>query len=373
MRADQRRHLHERDLRIAEILRRRLLRPFQQFLAIEDLEQAAAVGAVGHVDAVALRAGRHHAVDGDRDRTGRAGLLSGQSEVADLDRIGRVAEVEDFDDARAPALRPGDDVGDAAGLAFPIVLVGVGHPEMAPQHLRLGRIGDLPHLVALTPEGAQQVDPVGIALAERLAVADARHLRRAGLAVTDRARNVPEIFRLLGIGHVEDRRPVELVLPGDGVARRRVLLAAAVVTDIGDVAPALLEDGRLVGGARLEIIVTDEPHVQRLGRIADLGCLRPGLRQRRDGQQSNDSSGGCRAQQGTAGKAAYAVHAGISFELQPGAAGVTSGPRRYARRRSAPECEGRCWRGRRRRCSRDRRSRRCCSGSRPCSGPCRPP
>ena len=40
---------------------------------------------------------------------------------------------------------------------------------------------------------------------------------------------------------------------------------------------------------------------------------------------------------------------------------------------SARGCACRCWRGRRRRRSRGRRSRRCCSGSRPCSGPCRRP
>ena len=41
------------------------------------------------------------------------------------------------------------------------------------------------------------------------------------------------------------------------------------------------------------------------------------------------------------------------------------------RRRSVPEYASRCWRGRRCRYSRARRSRHCWSGSRPCSGPCR--
>ena len=51
----------------------------------------------------------------------------------------------------------------------------------------------------------------------------------------------------------------------------------------------------------------------------------------------------------------------------------TASRRAYARRRSARGCACRCWRGRPRRYSRDRRLRRCCSGSQPCSAPRRQP
>jgi len=40
-----------------------------------------------------------------------------------------------------------------------------------------------------------------------------------------------------------------------------VMTAAAMVTQIGDIAIALLMDGRLVGAARLQIAVADEAHI----------------------------------------------------------------------------------------------------------------
>ena len=46
-------------------------------------------------------------------------------------------------------------------------------------------------------------------------------------------------------------------------------LGAAVVADIGDVAVALLVDDRLIGAARLQVVVADEAHVLGLRRIAD--------------------------------------------------------------------------------------------------------
>src|SRR4030065_184468 len=50
-------------------------RHLQELLAVDNLEDAAAVGAVGEINAVALRPGRDHAVDGDRNGAGCAGLL----------------------------------------------------------------------------------------------------------------------------------------------------------------------------------------------------------------------------------------------------------------------------------------------------------
>ena len=70
-------------------------------------------------------------------------------------------------------------------------------PRMRAKHLGIGRIGDVPGLVAFAAEGAQQIDLVRVALAELLAVAHARHLRGARLAVADGARDMGEIFRVL--------------------------------------------------------------------------------------------------------------------------------------------------------------------------------
>ena len=136
------------------------------------------------------------------------------------------------------------------------------------------------------PNDAQQIDRVGVALRQRLAVADARHLRAAVLVVALLARDVREVFRLRRIGDVDDRGAVELGLAGQRIDRLRHLRRAAVVADIGDVAVALLVDGRLIGAARLQVVVADQAHVLRLGRIADLLLLRQ-RRRRRDQQQRN--------------------------------------------------------------------------------------
>src|SRR5262249_30872606 len=163
VRTRERQHVEPADLRIKQAVGRRLLWAFQQLVAIDDLHDAALVGAEREIDAVALRTGRHETVDSDRYRTGRARLLADQAEVADLDRIGGVAEVVDLRHAGAPAGRRRDQIGDAA-FALPVVLVRVGQAHETRQHFGLGRIGHVPDLVAFATERAQQIDFVGIAL-----------------------------------------------------------------------------------------------------------------------------------------------------------------------------------------------------------------
>ena len=154
----QRRHHEPRDLGRAQVVRRRLLRALEQFLAVDDLQDAALVGAVAEIDAVALRPGRDRPVQLGRHRAGRAGLLAGQAEVADLHRMGGIAQIVDLRHALgAPVGRAGDEVGDA-GVALPPALVRVLQPvEPRDQH-RIGRIGDVPDLMRLAAEGAQHVD-----------------------------------------------------------------------------------------------------------------------------------------------------------------------------------------------------------------------
>ena len=65
-----------------------------------------------------------------------------------------------------------------------------------------------------------------------------------------------EVFRLLGVGHVDDRGAVELGLAVERVDRLGHRLGAAVVADIGDVAVALLVDDRLIGAARLQVVAS---------------------------------------------------------------------------------------------------------------------
>ena len=78
VRARQRRHVEPADLRIAQVLLGRLLGAVQQLLAIDDLQHAALVGAVGEIDAIALRPGRDGAVQPGRHRPAGARLLAGQ-------------------------------------------------------------------------------------------------------------------------------------------------------------------------------------------------------------------------------------------------------------------------------------------------------
>src|SRR4029079_17141009 len=59
MAADQRCHFEMADLRIKQVLRRGLLRTLEQLLAVDDLDETSAVGAVSKIDAVALGAGGH--------------------------------------------------------------------------------------------------------------------------------------------------------------------------------------------------------------------------------------------------------------------------------------------------------------------------
>ncbi len=183
--------------------------------------------------------------------------------------MGGIAEVVDLGHAaRAPVRRARHQKGNA-GLAFPPVLVGVLQPAEPGDQNRIGGIGDIPDLMRFAAEGAQHVDRVAIALGQRLAVADAHHLRAAGLICSFLAGNVTQIFRMRGIGDVDDRGAVRLGLSGHGIDRIGDSVGAAVMSDIGDPAVALMMDGRLVGAARLQVVVADQLHVGGFGRRPD--------------------------------------------------------------------------------------------------------
>ena len=221
MRAVEGRHRHARDFRQAQIFRRRLLRPVDQLLAVDDLQEAALVGAVAEIDAVALRSGRDRAVQFGRHRAGRARLLAGQAEIADLDGMGGIAEIVDLRHAaRAPVRRARHQKGDA-GVAFPQALVRVLQAADPRDQHRIGGIGNVPDLMRFAAESAQHVDRVAIALRQRLAVADAHHLRAAGFVFAFLPGNVAQIFGLRGIGDIDDRGAVRLGLAGLRIDRRR--------------------------------------------------------------------------------------------------------------------------------------------------------
>src|SRR2546428_453823 len=73
-------------------------------------------------------------------------------------------------------------------------------------------------------------------------------------------------------------------LPGAGFAR-----APAVMADVGDEAAALLVDRRLVGRAPLEVVVTDQLHVVRLGAVAARRRLRRGRAGREGGHGEGEN------------------------------------------------------------------------------------
>src|SRR5262249_14993677 len=81
------------------------------------------------------------------------------------------------------------------------------------------------------------------------------------------------VFRGRRIGAAEDRGAVVFGLSGHSVDRPRHLGRSAVMSDIGDIAAALMMDRRLICASAVQIIVADEPHIPGFRRIADLGCL----------------------------------------------------------------------------------------------------
>ena len=76
-----------------------------------------------------------------------------------------------------------------------------------------------------------------------------------------------EIFGLRGFGDVDDRGAIEFGLAGELVDRLGHVARAAVMTDISDIAVALMMDDRLVSAARLQVGMAQKRHVLGLGRL----------------------------------------------------------------------------------------------------------
>ena len=181
--APVRRHVEPSDLRVEKIVDggreaiRGLRIALHELVPVDDLEHALGAGAVGDIDAIPERDRARGAPSGAVPDCAR--LLAGQSEVADEARLSRIAEVVDLrhpvgPPARRAAIR--DEVGDAR-VALPPVLVRADRAPAPPSvsELRLLRRAHVPHLVGEIAEGAQEIGLGGIALGQRLAVADADH------------------------------------------------------------------------------------------------------------------------------------------------------------------------------------------------------
>ena len=78
-----------------------------------------------------------------------------------------------------------------------------------------------------------------------------------------------QIFRVRGIGDIDDRRAVRLGLAGQRIDRIGNVIGAAVMADIGDPAVALMMNGGLIGAARLQVVTPHQFHVGRFRRRPD--------------------------------------------------------------------------------------------------------
>src|SRR6185503_8727174 len=113
----------------------------QQLLAIDDRDHAVVAGAVSDVDAILPGASRNGAVNSLAFLRGaRAGLRADHTEIADVDRLGRIAQVIDLQVVAAvPSLVAlvRDQIRDA-GVALPPVLVSPA--EAVDDRDHLGRL-----------------------------------------------------------------------------------------------------------------------------------------------------------------------------------------------------------------------------------------
>ena len=188
------------------------------------------------------------------------GLRAHHAEVADVYRLCRIAQVVDLEviAAHPSFLRVvGDEIRDA-GVAFPPALVRAGQVvDDRCQLARLRRHRDIPDFMCAATKRAQQVPLAFHAARQRVAAADAHHLRSAGAPVFTGG-NVREVFRVRGVGHVDDRRAAHFQFPGERIHER---LLVVVVTDVGDLPAVLADDERLVGGSSLEVVMANSLHV----------------------------------------------------------------------------------------------------------------
>ena len=236
----------------------------QQRLFIDDLQRAVAAGPVAEVH-TALE--RNRAVQLRGNRTGRAGLLADQAEVADEPGVRGITEVEDLRHAtRPPSGRPRDQVGNAR-LAVPPTLVAVAQTadDRRDQRRRLGD-GDVVDFM-VGGRRAKQIHLVLVGAREVDTVAGAYHLGPARLAGPLRSLDVKQVSGPPRVGDVHDRRPVVVRCTDAGSGR------STVMADVGDPAVALMMHDRLVRRPGLEVVEADELHVVAFCAVSGMVSL----------------------------------------------------------------------------------------------------
>ena len=209
----------------------RVLELGQQLLAIDDRDHAVVAGAVGDVDAILLGAGRNGAVNALAFLRGtRARLRADHPEIADVDRLGRIAQVVDLQVVAAvPSLVAlvRDQIRDA-GVALPPALVRPAEAiDDRDQLARLRRIGHVVEFVRRVAEGRSRyhfpLTPCG----------NVSPLHTRTICAPPRPEGMcARYFGRAGIGHVDDRRPVDFRLAGHRVHDRLLVVVMADVRDL---------------------------------------------------------------------------------------------------------------------------------------------
>ena len=151
-------------------------------------------------------------------------------------------------------------------IALPPAFLGIIEFTVAAKLHRFGGVGDVKDLMAFATRGAQQIGLVGITFRSSTSIANAGDLRAPLLIIPRCPRNMIQIARMRGIGDVHDRRAVEFLLPRQRIGRLWNVRRAAVMTYKSNVSIALVMNCRLIGTTALKVVVSDQPHVHRLGR-----------------------------------------------------------------------------------------------------------
>lgn len=81
-----------------------------------------------------------------------------------------------------------------------------------------------------------------------------------------------KVLRMMRVGHIEDGSAVCLLCTGKGLQGFGHGIGAAMVADLGDPAPELLVNDRLISAASLQVVIADQAHVLGLRRVLSQGC-----------------------------------------------------------------------------------------------------
>jgi len=249
------------------------------FFAVDDLQEAALVGAVSEIDAIAFRPGRDRPVQFrsvPRRWSPAPGPGRPKSRIFLPDAAGSL-EVVGPGSSAAYASRGRQTPGTQCRCPhFPtqFLWVSFSPPSRVDQKPDLAGSRDVPDFMRLAAiAGAAYRTALAVAFwGSAFAIAECRnHLARARRPRTwpSCPGIMPQIFRLRGIGDIDDGGAIwARPCPVRGLTGAGDVVGAAVMADIGDPAIALMMDGRLITRLRAcQVAGSDQLHVGTL-RVA---------------------------------------------------------------------------------------------------------